>query len=64
MAVNANDKIILSYNDSCLYKSDLLILKSETDWLSDRIISFYFEFLYYEFVDKKEDILLIGKKMY
>lgn len=54
------DKLILSYNDSCLYESDLQILKSDRAWLSDRIISFYFEYLQLEILKNDFEILLIG----
>lgn len=53
------DKLILSYQNSCLYTSDINILKNEQFWLNDRIISFYFEYLQNEIFG--EDILLIGK---
>lgn len=53
------DKLILSYQNSCLYTSDINILKNEQLWLNDRIISFYFEYLQNEIFG--EDILLIGK---
>lgn len=53
------DKLALSYHDSCLYDSDVSILKSSTSWLSDRIISFYFEYLQRDvFVNDK--VLFLG----
>lgn len=54
------DKIILSYHDSCLYQSDLMILETDTAWLNDRVISFYFEYLQKDVFDN-DKILLIGK---
>lgn len=54
------DKIILSYHNSCLYTSDINILKKDTEWLNDRIISFYFEYLENEILSE-EKVLLIGK---
>lgn len=54
------DKIILSYHNSCLYTSDINILKKNTEWLNDRIISFYFEYLENEILSE-EKVLLIGK---
>lgn len=54
------DKIILSYHDSCLYQSDLMILETDTAWLNDRVISFYFEYLQKD-VFNNDKILLIGK---
>lgn len=54
------DKLILSYHDSCLYESDLKILQSQSSWLNDRIITFYFEYLQKEVYDT-EDILFIGE---
>lgn len=53
------DRIILSFNDACLYESDLDILKSETTWINDRIITFYFEYLK-EVYEAQEEILFIG----
>lgn len=53
------DKIILSYHNSCLYTSDINILKKDTEWLNDRIISFYFEYLENEILSE-EKVLLIG----
>jgi Ulp1 family protease len=57
------DKLILSYQDACLYESDLKILQSESAWLNDRIISFYFEYLQKE-VYETDDILFIGEWLY
>lgn len=57
------DKLILSYQDACLYESDLAILRSETAWLNDRIISFYFEYLNRE-VFETDEILFVGKLIY
>jgi sentrin-specific protease 8 len=37
------DKIVLSYHDSLLHESDLLLL-NEGCWLNDRLIGFVFEF--------------------
>lgn len=54
------DKLIISYHDSCLYKSDLDILNSETEWLNDRIISFYFDYLQHE-ICNSDEILFLGK---
>lgn len=54
------DKLILSYHDACLYKSDFSILSDATGWLNDRIITFYFEYLQREIYENKE-ILLIGE---
>lgn len=53
-------KLILSYYDTCLYDSDYAILKSGTDWINDRIISFYFEYLQRE-VYENDQVLFIGK---
>ncbi|KAM9989400.1 hypothetical protein ACTFIY_005447 [Dictyostelium cf. discoideum] len=39
-----SDPLIVSYNDSAIYQSDINILKSN-QWLNDSIISFYFEWL-------------------
>lgn len=57
--MDKKEMLIVSYGDSCLYESDLEILKTERDWLSDRIISFYFEYLQKE-VFTDERILFIG----
>lgn len=54
------DKIVLSYQDSCLYDSDIAILNSGTDWLNDRIISFYLEYLHNE-IYESDEILCLGK---
>lgn len=56
------DKLILSYHDACLYESDLEILKSDTSWLNDRIIGFYFEYISREIFGMNDKILLIGMK--
>lgn len=55
-----DNKIILSFHDSVLYSSDLKILKSSKEWLNDRIISFYFEYLSRNIFDDGK-ILLIGE---
>lgn len=55
------DKLILSYQDACIYESDYAILKAHNSWLNDRIISFYFEFLQREVFENESDrILFIG----
>lgn len=54
------NEIILSYHDAIIYKEDLQILKSDTEWLNDRVISFYFEYLSKE-VYEDEKILFIGE---
>ncbi|XP_070492126.1 sentrin-specific protease 8 [Chironomus tepperi] len=56
------DKLIISYHDSCLYKSDIEILNSETEWLNDRIISFYLDYLQHEIYESKE-ILFLGSEV-
>ena len=38
------EKILLNYNDSLLYESDLDLL-SEGNWLNDRLIGFVYEYL-------------------
>ncbi|KAK5582905.1 hypothetical protein RB653_004494 [Dictyostelium firmibasis] len=40
-----SDPLILSYNDSTIYQSDINILKHSNYWLNDSIISFYLEWL-------------------
>lgn len=55
-----DNKIILSFHDSIIYQSDLKIIKSSTEWLNDRIITFYFEYLQKEIFDD-EQILFIGE---
>lgn len=54
------NQIILSFHDAIIYQEDLKILKTETEWLNDRVISFYFEYLSKE-VYEDEKILFIGK---
>eukprot|EP01132_Coremiostelium_polycephalum_P002062 gene2062-2542_t len=39
------DELYATFGDSCLYESDYDILKRETEWLNDAIISFYIEHL-------------------
>ncbi|KAL7034061.1 hypothetical protein ACKWTF_007833 [Chironomus riparius] len=56
------DKLIISYHDSCLYKSDVEILYLETEWINDRIISFYFDYLQHEIYESKE-ILFLGSEV-
>ncbi|KAG5681976.1 hypothetical protein PVAND_011375 [Polypedilum vanderplanki] len=53
------EKIILSYQDSCLYESDVALLKTKSSWLNDKIITFYFEYLENE-VYKNDEILFLG----
>jgi hypothetical protein len=53
-------EIVLSFHDAIVYSEDLKILKKETEWLNDRIISFYFEYLSKE-VYEDEKILFVGK---
>ncbi|KAN0006767.1 hypothetical protein ACTFIU_004958 [Dictyostelium citrinum] len=40
-----SDPLIVSYNDSTIYQSDINILKQSNQWLNDSIISFYLEWL-------------------
>ena len=37
---NVGDKIVLDYNDSLVYESDLKLL-NQGKWLNDRIIGFW-----------------------
>lgn len=53
-------KLILSYHDAVIYEEDLKILKSGTDWLNDRVISFYFEYVSKDLLEV-DRILFIGK---
>lgn len=55
------EKVVLSYKDSIIYESDIQILKSETEWLNDRVITFYFEYLQNEMIQGTNKILLISK---
>ena len=45
MPKSSEDKVILSYGDSIIRESDMNILEGP-HWLNDRIITFYFEYLY------------------
>jgi sentrin-specific protease 8 len=51
------DNVVLSYNDSIIYESDLMLL-NEKAWLNDRIIGFVYE--YFERDLFKENKNLIG----
>jgi hypothetical protein len=59
------DKLILSYKDACLYESDLAILRSDNAWLSDRIITFYFEYIQNEILNDCDQnlMLFVGKNL-
>jgi len=45
MSKNQKDKVVLSYGDSIIRESDMKLLNGP-HWLNDRIITFYFEYLY------------------
>jgi sentrin-specific protease 8 len=53
----SSDKVILNYNDSLLYESDLELL-NEGNWLNDRIIGFVYEYLEREVYESETETLL------
>ena len=53
-----SDNIVSTIGDAVVRKSDLLILEGP-HWLSDRIISYYFEYLYREMFDESQKISFI-----
>jgi Ulp1 family protease len=55
------EKMVLSYHDSVIYEGDLKILKSDCEWLNDRVLSFYFEYLSKAVYEDEKDFLFIGK---
>jgi sentrin-specific protease 8 len=57
MSIQHSDKVILDYNDSLLYESDLELL-DEGNWLNDRILGFVYEYLEREVYREECDELL------
>ena len=57
-----SDKVILSFSDSVIRKSDLKLLEGP-HWLNDRIISFYFEYLYEREFDSSSKLVFISPEV-
>ena len=57
-----NDKIVLSFYESLIRKSDIDILLSN-NWLNDQIISFYFEYLEKNIYQHDKHILFISPEV-
>jgi len=57
-----SDDIVSTIGDAVVRKSDLLILEGP-HWLSDRIISYYFEYLYREMFDESQKISFISPEV-
>ena len=59
MSKNCNmDNIVSTIGDAVVRESDLKILQGP-HWLSDRIISYYFEYLHREIYDESQTICFI-----
>ena len=58
----SKDEVILSFNDSVIRKSDLKLLVGP-HWLNDRIISFYFEYLYDKEFDQTDKLIFISPEV-
>ena len=56
------DEIILSFNDSVIRRSDLKLLIGP-HWLNDRIISFFFEYLYDKEFDQTDKLVFISPEV-
>merc|ERR1712062_729989 len=56
------DELILSYNDSVIRQSDLKLLVGP-HWLNDRIISFFFEYLYDKEFDQTDKLVFISPEV-
>ena len=57
-----SDKVILSFSDSLIRRSDLKLLEGP-HWLNDRIISFYFEYLYEREFDSSSKLVFISPEV-
>jgi sentrin-specific protease 8 len=56
----SNDEIVLNWNDSVLYSSDLKLLNSN-GWLNDRLIGFVYEYMEKEtYKNEKHTIAFIN----
>ncbi|XP_064400511.1 sentrin-specific protease 8-like isoform X2 [Halichondria panicea] len=59
MASSMQDKVALSYYDSLLRESDVALLIG-ANWINDKIIGFYFEYLEHElFSDNRDQVCFI-----
>ena len=56
------DKIVLSFNDSIIRQSDLKLLEGP-HWLNDRIIGFYFEYLFEKEFDSSDRLVFISPEV-
>ena len=56
------DRIVLSYSDSIIRQSDLKLLEGP-HWLNDRIISFYFEYLFEKEFDSSDKLVFISPEV-
>lgn len=56
------DKVVLSFSDSLIRQSDLKLLEGP-HWLNDRVISFYFEYLYEKEFDSSNKLVFISPEV-
>ena len=56
------DKIVLSFSDSIIRQSDLKLLEG-SHWLNDRIIGFYFEYLFEKEFNSSDKLVFISPEV-
>lgn len=56
------DQVILSFSDSLIRQSDLKLLEGP-HWLNDRVISFYFEYLYEKEFESSSKLVFVSPEV-
>ena len=57
-----HDKVVVSFCDSIIRQSDLKLLEGP-HWLNDRIIGFYFEYLFEKEFDSSDKLVFISPEV-
>ncbi|XP_020284089.1 sentrin-specific protease 8-like [Pseudomyrmex gracilis] len=57
------DEIVLSYENYVIRSSDIALLKTETSWINDVIIGFYFDYLNEKYKNSTTRMLFIGPEL-
>lgn len=57
------DEIVLSYQNYVIRSSDIALLKTNTSWINDVIIGFYFDYLNEKYKDSTTRMLFIGPEL-
>lgn len=60
--MSKKDEVVISFHDSLIRQSDIKILEGQK-WLNDRIIGFYFEYLFEKVFDRSSGLVFISPEV-